>query len=89
MIPNIPFDLFEEVINSAHSQVNQESVTWHRYVKSFDRFGEDSTQDNFDDINLLVLVHYNYYRSWPIARETPAGALDIQSITFYININYL
>ena len=88
-IPNIPWDEYKGIINSFNDQANKDQVVWRRHTEYIDRHGEDSQDDSFEDITVEVLFQYNYFRSWPIAGESPSGTTDDQSTTMFINIKYL
>lgn len=51
-------------------------------------YGEDDSY-NFDNIEIEVLIGYNYYRTWPINRNTAAGELDTQNQVIWISKRYL
>lgn len=89
MIPNVNWDAYKDIINSANNQFNKEQVIWRKHTESFDRHGEDSSDDGTQDITLEALLQYNYFRSWPIADESPSGTVDSQSMTMFLNISYL
>jgi hypothetical protein len=89
MLPNIPFDKYKNIIDAAHHQLNQETLLWKRHLNNFERYGEDSEVDSADTIELKCLIQYNYFRSWPIGRDTPSGNLDMQTMLVYFNRRYL
>jgi hypothetical protein len=66
-----------------------ENLTWFRLRTKLDRFGEDNTDNFYDEIPLRALNNYNYMRSWPVTSKTEAGGLDKESVQVLINKNYL
>lgn len=83
------WDLYKAIIDEFHEDVNQEQIIWRRYVNTIDRYGEDKDPKNFQDINLLGLVQYNYFRNWPINKSMVAGKVDKESVMVYFNTQYL
>lgn len=83
------WDLYKAIIDEFHEDVNQEPITWRKYVNVIDRYGEDKDPKNFQDIPLLGLVQYNYFRSWPINKAMVAGKVDKESVLVYFNTQYL
>lgn len=64
-------------------------IVWRRFVYNLDRYREDGEGKNTVDINLNVLLNYNYFRTWPITFTTEAGEIDRQSVQVLINKEYL
>ncbi len=91
------WDKFKNIINGIHDDFNQDTVIWRRSKESRSttepvyRFNEQEQNDatDYDDIPLQVLVAYNYYRTWPITKQTESGELDNQNMSLLINIKYL
>lgn len=83
------WDLYKSIIDEFHEDANQEPITWRKYVNVLDRYGEDKDPKNYQDISLLGLVQYNYFRSWPINKTTISGKIDKESVLVYFNTQYL
>lgn len=79
---------YSDVINEFHEDANQEPIIWKKHVNTIDRYGEDKTI-TYTDIELKVLVQYNYFRSWPISKTNVSGQVDKESVMLYINTKYL
>jgi len=79
---------YNKIINDAGDTFNKMIITWRRLVRKINDYGEDDGSD-YVDIDLEVLIHYNYFRSWPISKETQGGTIDQQNLMLYINRAYL
>lgn len=62
----------------------QKPMIWKRLTSKLDRYGEDNSDNDYDDITLKVLCNYNYMRSWPITIKTETGGVDKQSVQVLI-----
>lgn len=87
-ISTATWDLYKSIINDAHDTFNQDTVIWRRLVTNLDRYGESSS-NTYQDIELKVLMSYNFFRTWPINAETPSGGIDKQSTVMILNMQYL
>lgn len=83
--------VYKDLMGSAHLTFSQKSVIWKRRIELVNRYGEDtdSTKNNFNNVPLLVLINYNYMRTWPITNNTESGEIDEQSAQIIINKDYL
>jgi len=88
VLPPIPWADYKEIIDCFHTEANQETIIWRRYDNIIDRYGEDPLEV-FTDIDILALVQYNYFRTWPIDKANVAGMVDKESCTVFFNTQYL
>ena len=90
MISDARWNTYKALINSIRDSFNQDTLLWRRaQVTSIPLYNEDNPFDSFTDINLKVLVAYNYFRTWPITKDTIQGATDEQNMVIHINRDYL
>lgn len=90
MLSTAQWQVYKNIINKAHDSFNQDSITWHRHIRGFQRYGEDTkVNEHYDDIILKGLVGYNIFRTWPMTKETTAGATDKENIVLMLNKKYL
>jgi|TARA_R110000803_G_scaffold206272_3_gene273445 hypothetical protein len=82
---------YKDAINLAHSDFNQETLTWKRAEVFMSRYGEDPTGAgaSFVDVPLKVLIQSNYFRSWPVTKTSESGELDKESLVVILNYKYL
>lgn len=81
------WDLHKSIINEYQDDAFQEDITWLSSAKVVNRWGEE--QQNFLSINILGLIQYNQFRSWPINKDKITGQIDDESCLLYLNIKYL
>ena len=81
------WDTYKGVINEFHEDANQQEVIWRRITSNRSRYQEGT--NTTEDITILALVQYNYFRSWPINRVKEAGELDQESMMLFLNVQYL
>ena len=79
---------YREIIDSVHDDFNQADLLWKKALKKLDRFKEGSGQ-TYSDITLKCMIQFNVFRTWPMTKETDAGAIDTESITVFLNNTYL
>lgn len=90
MLTTAQWQAYKNIINDVHDSFNQDTVTWHRFTKGLQRYGEDDiTKDTYTDIPLKCLISYNIFRTWPMTAETPSGGVDKENIVMILNKNYL
>ena len=90
MISNGMWQVYKNLINKVHDDFNQDTITWKRFIRGKQRYGEDDiSHDNYTDINLLCLIAYNVFRTWPMTAKSVAGDLDKESIVVILNKKYL
>lgn len=82
------WDEFKSLMDDAHATFSQKSVIWEKHQVFIDRFQEDS-EEVVTTQELLVLLNYNYRRTWPLNITTESGEDDEQSIQMFINKEYL
>lgn len=82
------WDKYKSILNDAHATFNQKAITWQRYNIQINRYQEDIDTAPIS-VELLVLLNYNYRRSWPITLVTESGQDDEQSIQIFLNKEYL
>lgn len=82
------WDEYRAIIDDAGDTFNKQVIVWKRFKMGLDYDGEDpSTQ--YTDINLEVLISYNFFRTWPITQQTVTGEIDKESVVVLINMDYL
>lgn len=81
---------YKNTINAAHNSFNQDTVMWYRFVRGFQRYGEDTLiNEHFNTVSLKCLIEYNAFRTWPVTDETLTGILDKESMVMILNKKYL
>lgn len=81
---------YRNVINLASAGFNKDVITWRKFSRGFQRYGEDTvTNEHHDDISLNCLISYNVFRTWPMSNETISGLVDKESIVVILNKDYL
>jgi len=90
MLTTEQWTAYRNIINQASEGFNNDTITWRRFTRSFQRYGEDNdSNDNDTDIPLNCLIAYNVFRTWPMTDETTSGALDKENIVVIFNKDYL
>lgn len=90
MLSDAQWAQYKKVIDKASESFNQDTITWHRHVRSFQRYGEDAAvNEHYTDITLNTLVAYNIFRTWPMTKESIGGQLDAENIVMILNKQYL
>ena len=59
-------------------------VIWRRLNMNYDRWGEGNKK-KFEEIQLMGILGYNDFKTWPINRNTDTGALDKSSMYILFN----
>lgn len=88
---------YTNAIDGVHNDFNQDYVLWKRSrvgrsaTELVPRFNEEEQNQSadYDYIMLLVLMDFNYFRKWPLTKETESGELDNQNMAMLINRKYL
>lgn len=88
LISGAQWAAFEDLINSAHDTFNQEIIIWRRYLGGMSLHGEDKPVVS-SDIDLKVLINYNYFKVWSTNKPTETGEMDQVNQVLYINLKYL
>jgi len=90
MITPTQFNRYKNLINKVDESFNKDTLVWRRAsAATIPEFFEDNLNDTYTDINLDVLVGYNYFRTWPVTKDTLEGANDEQNMVIHINRDYL
>lgn len=84
MAKQINWQKFTDLVNWFATEANSEDITWHRFQRGIDRFMEGNSETFVDEV-IPALVHYNYMRTWPLAKNTEPGALDAENVQVYLN----
>lgn len=79
---------FLNAMNDAHKTFHQKPITWKRATITTDRYGEDLVAPT-TTVELLVLLNYNFMRTWPADRTSATGETDDESVQVMINKEYL
>lgn len=77
---------YKNILREFHDDAMQEDIIWKRTFVRKGRFNEDTRRE---EINLKGLVHYNYFRNWPINDINVTGEIDKESVLLYLNQDYL
>ena len=90
MLTSAQWQQYRDVIDRASESFNQDTITWRRFTRGMQRYGEDTAGvDDYDDIILNCLIAYNIFRLWPMSKETVGGQLDAENIVLILNKKYL
>lgn len=82
------WDSHVNAINEWQEDSFQEPVIFRRNIVKISQNGEDNNV-RYKDIEILGLVQYNYFRSWPVSQPTDTGEIDKESCMLYLNVEYL
>lgn len=63
-------------------------ILWKRMSTNWDRFGEGDSKI-FKDIELLAIIGYNDFKTWPTSIMTETGILENSSMYILLNREYL
>jgi len=88
-ISTAAWNRYKDIINEAHDDFNQDTITWARHQQTRVELFRDGIENNYQEVELKVLVGYNYFRTWPITSHDGDGELDSQNMVLYINVKYL
>jgi len=88
MLTPAQWQSYKDIVNQASESFNQETVTWYRLARNFQRYGEDNGPV-YDQRSLPCLISYNVFRVWPMTKETDSGALDQESLVMMLNIQQM
>lgn len=90
MLTTAQWTAYRNIINQAAESFNNDTITWRRFTRGLQRYGEDDgSNNNYTDITLNCLIAYNVFRTWPMTSETTSGALDKENIVVILNKDYL
>lgn len=89
LINQAQWDMYKSVMRDAHDTFSQKTIVWKRKQSVLDRYQESNEENDMVDVELKVLLNYNYLRSWPVDMRTETGSLDRQSVQVLINKDYL
>lgn len=79
---------YKRIVNEFHDDANQTPIIWKRKIASVPKFGENINSPR-DEVELLGLIQYNNYRTWPMTLFSQTGSEDKQSEVLILNIDYL
>lgn len=79
---------YKSIINEAHNTFNQQSLIWRKFNASLNRDGED-IPGSVSNINILGLIKYNDFKTWPSDYNTESGSLDRENEVLILNLKYL
>ena len=82
------WDKYTKSINDWQEDAFQQKLIWRRFITYQNKHGEDG-EPLFEDIELKGLLHYNYFRAWPVTQATTTGEIDKESCLLYLNRKYL
>ena len=82
---------YNKLISDAAEEFGQAPIIWVRHKFSMPRFGEDDEADNSgsEEIQLLGLFSYNYFRQWKVTVATTSGEIDKSSEAIVFSTRYL
>ena len=90
MINSVQMNRYKNLINKIDGSFNKDIITWRRTnIATIPEFFEDNLRNSYVDIELQVLIGYNYFRTWPITKDTLEGAHDEQNMVAQFNLEYL
>lgn len=90
MLTSAQWQQYINVVNQASESFNQDVITWKRFSRGMQRYGEDTAGVDVPiDIPLDCLIAYNIFRVWPMSKETVGGVLDAENIVLLLNKKYL
>lgn len=79
---------YKSIMNDAHATFSQKKILWESFDVKINRYQED-IPGKTSTTELLVLLNYNYRRTWPINLASESGVDDEQSLQIMINKEYL
>lgn len=80
---------YKDTLTNAHATFNQKEIIWLHIPVTINRYSEDIPRVNQISTTLLVLLNYNFKRSWPLNIVSDSGENDQQSIQIMLNKEYL
>jgi len=75
-------------INPYSDSVSEQPITWNHMVSNVDRWQEGMTKE-YEVRNMVSLVAYNTFRTWPVDIRTDTGIIDKEYCHLYLNMQYL
>ena len=79
---------YVDTMNDWQEDAFQQTVEW-RTSLTLSKNGEDNNWNRYVSRELKCLIHYNYFRSWPMTQSTDTGEIDKENCMIYFNIKYL
>lgn len=89
LLTDAEIQLVHDIMKDAHDTFFQKVITWMRTHSEMDRWGENSSDNNPTPTDLLVLINWNYMRTWPTIFSTESGNIDRQTCQILMNKDYL
>jgi len=83
------WNAYRKAINDIHEEYNQETIIWLRHAPAGVAMYNEEKEETYTEIELMALVGYNYFRTWPITKHKTTGNLDDQNLIVMFNIKYL
>lgn len=84
------WQMYMDTIYEAWDTFGTEPVIWRRMVNNLDYHGEDTPGSTGAlDINIIGLIQYNYFRTWPLTAFTPSGEVDQENSVLILSRKYL
>ena len=77
-----------DLMNDWHDDTFQQTVEWRKSL-TLSKNGEDNNWGRHDSVILKGLIHYNYFRSWPMSQSTDTGEIDKENCMIYFNLKYM
>lgn len=88
LIPNAIWAKYKNLMFKAHESFNQDTIVWVKHTPRVQLFQEQE-EPSGNRINLLGLVGFNFFRTWPITKHSNSGELDNQNMLVMFNREYL
>ena len=89
MIPDSAWARYKQIVNDfIDEDAGKSIITWRQHLNQPAPFAEDSN-NNYLDRDINVLVGYNYFRTWPVNKNTVTGELDSESCVIWVSARYL
>ena len=77
------------VTNFINEDAGNQVIVWKRAITQPQLYGEDSSGKFYPDIEIEVLLAYNFFRAWPINKATTSGELDNQNCVIWVSLERL
>lgn len=71
------------------NDAGKQTIIWKRAITQPQLFGEDNKGKFYPDLEIDVLLAYNFFRAWPINKATTSGELDNQNCVIWISLERL
>lgn len=71
------------------NDAGKQTIIWKRAITQPQLFGEDNKGKFYPDLEIDVLLAYNFFRAWPINKATTSGELDNQNCVIWVSLERL